>query len=1343
MVNGRWMGTACDVLREMESRPSKYENHRLSEENAKSKKQFMQKEKSLRSLGGHISGDSRLENSLSEAPVVLTLEDLGQPGHPQPRDSVSMQKHSTGASGRDPVMSAQDKDSLLQMGSLRSSQQENMKLREKMNSLQEQNSSLTSQNRSLVNKIKTMQLELTKSKSKVRFYESSLGNHPAKIPELEEQIICLEAESEAQSKALRIAEEKLLENRNVIIEKDNFIQECREELKSMKIQLYECSKQYKRTEKQRNEALCNAEELTRAFQQYKKNVTEKLEKIQKEEEQRSKTLQSFEREREELQEKCRTLERELEDVKEHLSHVTSERTDEEKKLKSVVVNNTELISLLTLSNQRVVRLENELENKEKVLRENATLLQDNKELKDRLSQLEELNRTGHSSSESGNVQKSSQPDDSSLLIMELRAQLSLKDAENRELQARLLSLNSFQSLDVEPVKLPLQQIEAEKYLSLETTSKQLQMEKEKLAETVKELQRKLGKAQTELANARLSMAQRTSQFQLIQEELLGKVAKATKLEQEITKKSQKITSLQKLVEEKSQAYTAAITRNAELEEELEDCRAQIIRLEENISKEHREVLQAFEKSKTIHQEQHNELRKQNEHLQCQLEVRSLQIAEQEFTIKALQEETASKQLQLRSLDSMLTDTKKALEHQTHSTADAMKMLENQVEEESVKVRQLEAALAICKEELGLYLQQLEDNRRDFEEQIRKKTEEVQCLRKEIKLKTQNLQETGEENLRLQQTLHQQQQMLQQETARIGELEDTQAQLQKQISKLELELEKQRSAFQGEKKTIDEKLQTANKELSLKIQQAHELKNTIKRLECELDSCAQKLLQTEGQLLAVTVDGESKNSKLSQLDLNLQKTQTELDDKIQLVALLQERVSRAEKDLKRKEEIEIELGYTQKELQNNLKQVEALQETLTQTHLLVEEKEVIIQALTEELRTCRNDLEERDNELLDMDQALKDRNWELKQRAAQLTQLDMSIRQHKEELEQKVIHLETALKKYELENHEHNKQISSLDEKLQEMREKLREKEIDLLQRDQFANQLQKEMEKKQLAVTEMEQRLAEQRSYISEQQEEGKELNQQVRLARERMQFTHRELLETREQLAEAQKESDRLKHKLEGMDRLSREKLQQVKQDLEDAQDTICNLKTEVEARNEVIKATNEVLILKESELTRMKARISGFERKLGLQHQLATSTLSPDILSEYDLLESLKFHNTSDLKNWGLQRSVSDTSLTDISSLDPSKNIIDDVKGLVLPNPPLAKPAYRPSDSLKNTSFNPLEYTVDDHSDKSSDCPDLGTLSGMLKYIKQEMKFSEASQAHSPERNLWTEDDGQEKQN
>ncbi|KAM9324763.1 coiled-coil domain-containing protein 18 [Gastrophryne carolinensis] len=1305
---------------------------------------LMQKEQSFWTLKGYQScSDSVSEHSLSKAPLGLTLEDLEKPSYCQPRATVSRQKNSMVLNERDSLRSAHET-----AASLSSSGQENRKLREKINSLQEKNDSLSSQNHSLVNKIKSMRIEITKSKSKVCHYESAVGNHSSRIPELEEHIISLEAEVDAREKALTIVEDKLEESHHIIIEKEELLLKFQEELKNVKMELYECSKQFKRTEKQRNEALCNAEELTRAFQHFKKSMVEKMEKAQKEEAKRSKILQDCEKEKEALQERCQKLESELENVLAQLRNIMSEKKNEEEKQRSTVVNNTELISLLAQSNQRILRLESDLANKEKVFIENTSLLQEIKELKSRVAKFEEHKTIRTSSCEPGSTrplspaenydtrmkEDASKPNatESSLLIMELRAQLSLKEAENRELHTRLLNINSSHSLDVEPEKLTIQQTEAEKYLQLETTNEHLMMAKEKLTDVIKELQRKLSRAQSEIANTKLSMVQRTSQFQHIQEELLEKASKTTKLELEVKKKSSKIASLQKQVEEKTQACSLAIARNTELEVKLEEFKAQILHLEENFSKEHREVFLAFEKSKTIHQDQRDELMKQIEHLQCQLEMKNLQTGEQEFTIKSLQEEIVLKQQQLTSLDSMLTETRKELDHQTRNTTDAIKVLENQVGEETVKVRQLESALAICKEELGLYLQQLEDNRKEFERQSNKKSEEVLCLRKEIKLKTQSLRETSDENVRLQQTLLQQQQMLQQETTRIGELEDNQTQLEKQISKLEYELEKQRSTFQGEFTTKEEKLEAANKELALKTQQVHQLNSSVKKLKCELDKCNENLMHTEGQILAITADGELKNNKLGQMDLILQKTQTELDDKTQLVTLLQESMNRASKDVKRKEELELEIQHLHKEAQDNLKHMEELQETLTKTHLLVEEKEIIIQALTEELRTCKNEVDERDHELLDMDQALKDRNWELQQRAAQLTQLDMSIRQHKEQLEQKIIHLESALKESELEAKGRITQISSLDEKLQEMREKLRQKDFDLLQKDQLVHQLEQEIEKKQQAVAEVEQRLKIQQNCLAEQQQEGKELTQQVRLARERMQLAHRKLMETQQQMDEAKKETDRLTRKLEGVDQLSKEELQQMKEELADAQDTISNLKTELEARNEVIKATNEVLVLKESELTRLKARISGCERKLA-------SSVSPNMLGEFDSLRSVKFPDT-----WRMQRSLSDMSLSDISSLDLPKNLLDDMKGSTRQDSPgtrrtIGRASPIQPDGLNDSSFNPLEYVIDDQTNGDLECPDLGTLSGMLKYIKQ-MKLSEALKAPSPERNLWTQEPCQE---
>ncbi|XP_018116493.1 cytoskeletal protein Sojo-like isoform X2 [Xenopus laevis] len=1175
--------------------------------------------------GEKLSLHRSSEHSLSRAPLALTLEDLEQPS--KPRKNLLRNQNSFAQKGGNSLRSFKDK--------------------------------------------------------------SSVGARAMRLPDLEERIVTLEAKAEAQEKALRANEDQLEHSQHILDEKDRILQRVKEELKKLKEELFESCRLCNRTEKQRNEALFNAEELTKAFQQYKNKMTEKMEKVQKEGDLLRKNVSNCENEQGALQQKCVMLETELEKSRELLRNLQSEKISSQERHQCVEAKNAELISLLTQSNQRILRLESELENKEKVLDEN-------KALKDCLTKPKQHLETISDQPLEQPVDSAS--DASGMLIADLSAKLLIREAENRELQAELINRkllassyrNSqenycYDELDTEPVNLNQQNTAEEKYLQLDFLCKQIQMDKERLAGRVKELQGKLAKAQTELANTKLSMEQRTSQFQLIQKELLEKASKTTKLEQELVKKRVKISALQKMVEEKSQVNSAADARNASLEEKLKR----------------------------------------------QLEMKNLHVGKQEHTITVLQQETLSKEQQLESLNHLLTQARKELDIQTKNTSAAMKSLENQVEVESAKASQLESALAVCKEELALYLHELEDNREQFEHKIKTKAEELRCLQNEIKLRTRDLQETSEENVRLQQTLQQQQHMLQQGTARIGELEDHQTGLEKQVSKLEYELEKQRSTSEDMLLRTKDSLHAANRELSLKTQEVQELCITLNQVKHERKHSKVKLLQMEEELVSFKNKEENNASMLKQLQMDMQKTQVEMDKKTCAVTELEEKLHIAQKDITRKEEMEIQYSAMQKELEGYTKHVEELQETLTKTHLSVEEKQVIIQGLTEKLRSCKQELEERDHELLDMDQLLKDRNWELKQRATQLTQLDMSIREHKGEMEQKVGKLESALAKAELEAQDHIKEITSLDERLQQARDQLCEKDFDLMQKDQVINQLKNGIERNQQTVTAMEKTLKAQERHISEKHKDGMDLSEQLNLEQEQMQLTHQELLESRQQLAEAQKESDRLTQKLEGMDLIFREKLQHLKHKLEETNYTICNLKVELQARNEVIKATNDVLILKESELTRLKARISSYERTLGLK-QLSDTTALPSVsFTDLQPLESSIHPEASDFKMWHISPSLiaSNLSLTDMSSLELPKSMLEDLKNLAPPDSPSMKDTSEAvscvsSESLNNSSFNPLTYALD----FTSDCPDLTTLTGMLKYIKKEMRLSEYPQEHSP---------------
>lgn len=753
---------------------------------------------SLQSVGEELSSVSPSENSdYASNPSRserLTVEDFSQPSqlgllNYSPYKKVCKLPSSSTAFQKKP----RDKISF----SSTPVDQEIKSLREKLNKLRQQNACLVSQNHSLMTKIESVHFELTQSRAKVSMLESA-QQQAANVPILEEQIINLEAEVSAQDKVLREAEDKLEQSQKMVIEKEQSLQKSQEECIKLKVDLLEQSKQGKRAERQRNEALCNAEELGKAFQHYKEKVAEKLEKVQAEEEILEKNLINCEKENKRLQEKCGLYKSELEILKEKLRQLKEENNSGKEKLRIMAVKNSEVMAQLTESRQSILKLESELEDKDEILRENFSVMNENRELKLKRemfgfkSSFSKYQRSSLSSKEDNYIGCC---EANKMMISELRIKLAIKEAEIQKLQANLTASQlshsliahndnkesgKLNSLETEPVKLGDGQVASTKDQNQHTVNKQYERERQRLASGIEELRTKLMQIEAENSDLKVNMAHRTSQFQLIQEELLEKASNSSKLESEMTKKCSQLLTLEKQLEEKIVAYSTIAAKNAELEQELMEKNEKIRSLETNINTEHEKICLAFEKAKKIHLEQHKEMEKQIERLESQLEKKDQQFKEQENTMSVLQQDIICKQHHLESLDRLLTESKGEMEKENMKKDEALKALQNQVSEETIKVRQLDSALEICKEELALHLNQLEGNKEKFEKQLKKKSEEVYCLQKELKIKSHSLQETTEQNVILQHTLQQQQQMLQQETIRNGELEDIQTKLEKQV-----------------------------------------------------------------------------------------------------------------------------------------------------------------------------------------------------------------------------------------------------------------------------------------------------------------------------------------------------------------------------------------------------------------------------------------------------------------------------------------------------------------------------------------------------------------------------------
>ncbi|XP_048457655.1 coiled-coil domain-containing protein 18 isoform X1 [Rhincodon typus] len=979
----------------------------------------------------------------------------------------------------------------------------------------------------------------------------------------------------------------------MVAEKEKLLEKLSDECKRVKNELYEQGRRGKRAEQQRNEALYNAEELSDAFKQYKEKTMEKLLMFQDNEEELQRRLDHYDKDRAELLEKCTILEKELESKNEEIRIIMGQSCDVKLVQKDLEAKNAGLFSILSDSKEKIKMLESELTDKEAILKdrdalrvENAglrvlitsqseKLLQINKELEvtklemKNLESVLQLEQTQSEEIDSGafgrgvanlsslnafsNRKKMRDSklnaDSSDSLLTDFSIKLAMKDDEIQKLKSSLMNskFSTQECGDVLGKSCDLLDSASPELISDrnkkdDRRSMEQRLEEERCRQVeVEKLQAQLLDAEATISMLQTRMTEQINNFEQIQEQLLEKSKYIGNVEEELRKTKNQLATVEKQLEEKTIVCTTNAVKAIEHEQDIVEKNKEIIKLEKFIEEQHEENIAACEHIKKIQTEQCQELEKQIEILQSQLEEKEQQLKKQKQTISSVQEEITAKQSRIESLEFLLEETREEIKKQNDRNNATLKALQNQTDEEASKVKDLENALVISKEELKIQSQQFEDIREQQEKQIGKKSEEVLCLQKQLKISTINLKESNEQNMQLQQTLVQYQQMLQQGTDRIGELEDHQTMIERQVSQLEQELYKQKVAYTDELSKTEEKLLKAYDGQDSKHLQVVELTSTLKEIKTEMDKCKAEATALEKELLQLRRDSANKDVQLNQLEITLRNTQIELNKKSDQVLDLEENLHKIETErrnaLLETQKMEAQLKNAHNELHDTLNQLKELRDVLQTAQNSMEEKKNIIEELTHELRQYKSELQDRNAEIIDMDQALKDRQWELQQRAAQLTQLDMNVHEHKTEMEQKVICLQSSLEKSELSVKEHTKQVETLDGKLQLIQEELREKDFKLLQKEQQINQLKSEVEGRDVQIDKYEQILKNKDQCIVKQQKEVLDESQQVQIAREQMQRYHLEVREAQQRLAQTQREVERLSVELDETIRLSQEK--------------------------------------------------------------------------------------------------------------------------------------------------------------------------------------------------------------
>ncbi|KAM6989144.1 coiled-coil domain-containing protein 18 [Tautogolabrus adspersus] len=1031
---------------------------------------------------------------------------------------------------------------------------ESFTARKKSGYLRQENACLSLQNEQLISDLDAVQYELASFKSQAGLRSSRIGLNN-NVAFMSEQIRQLQAELEAQAKDLKAAELKAECSQEAAAHTDIVVANLTEELSTLREELVKTAALGKRAEQQRNQALQNAEKLKEAFKDYKATISIKVNMVMESEGKLKESLIECDREKEEQNQ---TISRLQEGVMQAESVAAGFKAQLEE------------------AGRKALYLEGRLKEQGAECRELASLRK----------QLEEL-QTLTQSQEHRVAQSHREAQQSHAELASLEAALTL-------LHLREAAVGG--PLCIRPCMLPpmdftgtahlLKLKPGEGYQQLLRALQSIEAERNKQNNLVERLQERLSRAQEEISTLQSSMAQRASHYQSLHTELLDKVSQATDTEKELKRKSARAAALEKQLQEKTSAYSQAALTNTELENQLQEKTSTLQHYQSLMTKKQKEYQQSLEKCKKSHSQQFNEQQHRIEMLQLSVEEAQSRLLEMEQELSSLQRERDDAQKAALLLQSSLDQLTQQKQVEERLSEEFLQSLKKQEAQSATKVRELQSSLSACREELSLYLQRMEEVKKNYESDLHKNIDKVSSLQEKLHSASLECQSSSEQNLQLQLSLQQQQTMLAESTAHISELEESQSQLQTEVSSLEQQLERARAALQEEVRIREQEVQERDKDLQETKQQNTQLSESVCHLNSEMKECQGELLSKESELKRLRRDIAVKTSHISRMEETLQNLTNQLERKNDIVVDLEEKLHRCDADrLNSVQRVQVLAGQLQdvrRELADTLEQLQTLRDVLQRTQTTADERQETVEKLTFQLSETQRELEERTNEVLDMDNALKERQGELQQRAQLLAQLEVAIRDHKQEMERKVEAVQQSLEARERElrdtqreltdrnmkeSQELTQQLSASQQKLQTVLQELEETRCvcEALSRELEATKLQNKDKEVQLSSVEEELALKEARwlQLEADLQNTITSLEVELELERERhskelesVQQTRGQLLKVSEQMSSTMRSSqEQLAAKLQQ----SQNQLEQVKGECEQTKIKIDQTETEL----------------------------------------------------------------------------------------------------------------------------------------------------------------------------------------
>ncbi|XP_031430411.1 coiled-coil domain-containing protein 18 [Clupea harengus] len=347
----------------------------------------------------------------------------------------------------------------------------------------------------------------------------------------------------------------------------------------------------------------------------------------------------------------------------------------------------------------------------------------------------------------------------------------------------------------------------------------------------------------------------------------------------------------------------------------------------------------------------------------------------------------------------------------------------------------------------------------------------------------------------------------------------------------------------------------------------------------------------------------------------------LDHLQELRNVLRRSQQQAEERKAAMEKLSTGLRETQQELEQRNEQVKDKDVALKDIQHELQQKDLQLSQLESAVKEHSSDMEQK---LLFLQEATERSERELSERNKQLSQLESAVKEHSSDMEQKLLFLQEATERSERELSERNKQVAFLSERLELVKAQLQGKETleeEAMWQDQQLRECREQLQGTAQGLQEMRSRCETLVVQLEESTVLGREKESQVGLLEEELARVAEQAAQTEDRLqdamatltleleavwrkhqaelavlqdsqAEMMKASECVANTLRSSQELLSRELQHTRVQLDEAQHKAAALLAELRAREHLMHSTSEALLLKESEVTRLKTKISSFER-------------------------------------------------------------------------------------------------------------------------------------------------------